>query len=391
MAEVQGISVSAVHFGVMATLDDRPRPGKAAEITDEARAWLVSLAYQKAKELGYSHELRTTRLLARHVRTHAAAVGRPRLANIVQGTVYKILARHVVKPHKVRCYLERRHEAFETKMVEVLCVYREVAVLRESEANDSNVAIISYDETPGIQAIGNTAPDLPPRPRSHATFARDHEYKRHARSVCWPGSTCSPATCMPALRSAIARASSLAVEFIGLLKQFEEAYPADTAIELILDNHSAHISKETSALVAAQPSRSVASPSCSRRRTIRTSTLSKASSPRWCAPCSVTSVSLPRTNSRPGSSPTSMTSTAIPSPYLDLHHLRGVPTPTYDPSGMVRRHEPASKLKSDSLLAGAAGLFNALYLILQRLSLFGNSWANSIGGGGCRIPARPDP
>ena len=36
----------------MAALDDSPRPGKAPEITDDARAWLVSLACQKAKELG---------------------------------------------------------------------------------------------------------------------------------------------------------------------------------------------------------------------------------------------------------------------------------------------------------------------------------------------------
>jgi hypothetical protein len=41
------------------------------------------------------------------------------------------------------------------------------------------VAIVSYDEKPGIQAIATTAPDLPPEPGAHATFARDHEYKRH--------------------------------------------------------------------------------------------------------------------------------------------------------------------------------------------------------------------
>nr|WP_294551664.1 hypothetical protein [uncultured Rhodopila sp.] len=49
-------------------------------------------------------------------------------------------------------------------MADVLCVYREVAVLRESKSETSNVAIISYDEKPGIQAIGNTASDLPPKP-----------------------------------------------------------------------------------------------------------------------------------------------------------------------------------------------------------------------------------
>ena len=138
----------AEQLGVMAALDDSPRPGKAPLITADARNWLVSLACQKAKDLGYPHELWTTRLLARHARDHAASAGHPCMANIVQGTVCKILARHEVKPHKMRYYLERRDEAFETKMTEVLCVYREVAVLRESHAA-SNVAIISYDEKPG--------------------------------------------------------------------------------------------------------------------------------------------------------------------------------------------------------------------------------------------------
>jgi hypothetical protein len=89
-----------------------------------------------------------------------------------------------IKPHKVRYYLERRDAEFEQKMAEVLCVYREVQVLKEAAAGKSNksdkpVAIVSYDEKPGIQAIATTAPDLPPEPGVHATFARDHEYKRH--------------------------------------------------------------------------------------------------------------------------------------------------------------------------------------------------------------------
>ncbi len=109
----------AVRFGAMAALDDSPRSGKSPEITDDAKAWLVSLACQKAKDLGYPHELWTTRLLARHVREHAAEAGYPCLQNIVQGTVCKILARHEVKPHKVRYYLERRDDAFETKMADV--------------------------------------------------------------------------------------------------------------------------------------------------------------------------------------------------------------------------------------------------------------------------------
>jgi hypothetical protein len=42
-------------------------------------------------------------------------------------------------------------------------------------------------------------------------------------------------------------------EFIEFLKLLDAAYPAHTAIKLILDNHSAHISKETRAWIAQRP------------------------------------------------------------------------------------------------------------------------------------------
>ena len=240
--------VRAQRCGVMAALDDSPRPGKPPRLTPEAKAWLVSLACQKAKDLGYPHELWTTRLLARHVREHAAAAGHPCMASIVQGTVCKILARHEIKPHKVRYYLERRDEAFDAKMADVLCVYREVAVLRESRDADINVAIISYDEKPSIQAIGNTAPDLPPQPRSHATFARDQEYKRHGTLSLLAG-----IDLLTGQVHASVEDRHRSREFIGFLKKLNTAYPADTAIKVILDNHSAHISKETKAWIDSQP------------------------------------------------------------------------------------------------------------------------------------------
>jgi transposase len=238
----------AVRLGAMAALDDSPRPGKAPEITVDAKAWLVSLACQKAKDLGYPHELWTTRLLARHTREHAAAAGHPCLANIAQGTVCKILARNDIKPHKVRYYLERRDDAFETKMADVLCVYREVAVLRASETMASDVAIISYDEKPGIQAIANTAPDLPPKPGEHEGFARDHEYKRHGTLSLLAG-----IDLLTGKVHARVEERHRSREFVAFLKLLDTSYPADTAIKLILDNHSAHVSKETKAWLATQP------------------------------------------------------------------------------------------------------------------------------------------
>ena len=140
------------------------------------------------------------------------------------------------------------HADFETKMAEVLCVCREVVVLRQGEGSATNVAVISYDEKPGIQAIGNTAPDLPPEPGTHSTFARDHEYKRHGTLSLLAG-----IDLLTGKVHASVEDRHRSREFVGFLKKIDAAYPADTAIKLILDNHSAHVSKETKAWLATRP------------------------------------------------------------------------------------------------------------------------------------------
>jgi len=249
---VQRCVERALAYGTLAALDDRPRPGKESTITPEAKAWLVSLACDKAKDHGYPHELWTTRMLARHAREHAPAAGHECLANLVQGTVCKILGQEDIKPHKVRYYLERRDAEFEQKMAEVLCVYREVQVLKKvaakSNKRDKPVAIVSYDEKPGIQALATTAPDLPPVPSVHPTFARDHEYKRHGTLSLLAG-----IDLLTGKVHALVRDRHRSREFIEFLKLLDAAYPARTAIKLILDNHSAHISKETRNWLATRP------------------------------------------------------------------------------------------------------------------------------------------
>jgi transposase len=260
---VQRCLARAAKFGIMAALDDSPRPGREPGITLEARAWLVSLACQKAKDVGYPHELWTTRLLARHARDHALAAGHACLTRIAQGTVCKILAEQEVKPHKVRYYLERRDPAFEAKMAEVLCVYQEVAILRGAASDASkacpgpgsgvadktepNIAFVSYDEKPGIQAIANTAPDLPSVAGKHACTARDHEYKRLGTLSLLAG-----IDLLTGQVHACVEDRHRSREFVGFLKKLDAAYPSDTAIKVILDNHSAHVSKETNKWLADQ-------------------------------------------------------------------------------------------------------------------------------------------
>ncbi|WP_420969465.1 IS630 family transposase [Bradyrhizobium sp. B120] len=167
--------------------------------------------------------------------------------------MYKILGQEEIKPHKVRYYLENRDAEFEQKVAEVLCVYREVEILKKASAKGKrrrkSVTIVSCDEKPGIQAIATTAPDLPPKPGVYTSFARDHEYKRHGTLSLLAG-----IDLLTGKVHALVNDRHRSREFVEFLKLIDAAYPPNTAIKLILDNHSARISRETRAWPATRPS-----------------------------------------------------------------------------------------------------------------------------------------
>ena len=242
----------ALEFGAKAAIRDLPRPGKPRDITPEARAWLVALACRRPVELGYPEETWTTRRLANHARAHGPQQEHPSLARLGRGTVSKILRAQPVRPHKISYYLERRDPEFDRKMGEVLCVYREVALLREkANRNEPNmVAILSYDEKPGIQAIENTALDLPPVPGKHPNRGRDYEYRRHGTVSLMAGIDLISGKVWAQVRN-----RHRSREFVEFLKLLDEKYPSSLTLRIILDNHSAHISRETRAYLDTRPGR----------------------------------------------------------------------------------------------------------------------------------------
>jgi transposase len=243
-------------MGVEAGLKDSFHRPKEPVIVQADKAWVVHLACTKPKDLGYAAELWTRQALAAHVRQHAPAAGHPSLARAAKSTVQKILAEQHLQPHKVKYYLERRDPEFERKMKEVLMVYQEVMLqngtqpLAEETGSGPTVITVSIDEKPGVQAIENTAPDLPPVPGKHPTVGRDHEYKRH-------GTLSILASLDLHDGHVVARVEERhrSREFVALLKDLDAYYPAGLTIRVILDNHSAHISKETRAFLATRPNR----------------------------------------------------------------------------------------------------------------------------------------
>ncbi len=244
----------ALAAGAVSGLKDRYHRPREPVITDMAKAWVTNLACRKPCELGLAAELWTLSDLARYTREQAPAAGQPSLAQAGKATIWRILNAQVVKPHRIQYYLEQRDPAFEDKMREVLVVYQEVALQNAHDTGPAPPAVItvSLDEKPGVQAIENTAPDLPPRAGSHPAWSRDHEYVRHGTLSILAAVDLHSGHIFgqvhPRHRSR---------EHILLLKELDAYYPPDSTIRVILDNHSSHISKETMAYLATRPNRFV--------------------------------------------------------------------------------------------------------------------------------------
>lgn len=243
----------ALAMGAAAALKDTYHRPHAPLITEQAKAWVVHLACSKPKEHGYAAELWTRSLLARHVRQYAEQAGHPSLAKAAKATVQRILAAQPLHPERVQYYLQKRDPEFEAKMKEVLLVYQAVALQNEVQragGEASNIITVSVDEKPGLQAIANTAPDLPPVAGKHPSVGRDHEYKRLG--------TCSILAALDLHDGHVTgrvERRHRSREFIALLQDLDNYYPTDCTIRLILDNHSAHISKETRDFLARCPNR----------------------------------------------------------------------------------------------------------------------------------------
>ena len=234
--------------GMESALRDDAGRGRKAVLTDSDKAFVRSLACQRPAELGYAQELWTVRSLQRHIQKTCIKAGFPSLCSVAASTVNTILNDADIKPHKIRYYLERRDPEFEKKMNDVLIVYKQIEFQFESDAH-SGVITISYDEKPGIQAIANTMDDL--RPTSeHGFVGRDSEYQRLGTVSLLAGMDLLTGEIIPLVRD-----THKSADFVAFLTILDEKYEKDRKIKIVLDNHSAHTSKETRKYLDAHPGR----------------------------------------------------------------------------------------------------------------------------------------
>jgi len=242
--------------GVENALFDAPGRGRNAEITDDEKAWIISIACQKPVDLGYSAEVWTRALLTKHINKYAEEAGHIRLSTISQSKVRTILTEAEIKPNKIKYYCENRDPDFDQKMHNVLLVYKQLSMQFDEEGKllpfdeDSEVIhVLSYDEKPGIQAIATMADDLYPN-ENHSTFSRDYEYKRLGTISLLAGIDLQTGEAIPLISD-----THNSKDYIEFLKLLDSKYPKGDKIRLILDNLKVHTSEETRKYLASVPER----------------------------------------------------------------------------------------------------------------------------------------
>lgn len=243
--------------GIENAIYDASGRGRNAEITDEEKSWIISIACQKPVELGYSAETWTYSRLTKHINSTAESAGYTRLSTITKTSVKNILDAAEIKPFRIQYYCENRDPEFEAKMHQVLVVYKQVELLFDENgelfipAGEQDIHTVSYDEKPGIQATATTSPDLKAN-REIGTIKRDYEYKRLGTVSLLAAIDLLTGEAIPLVRD-----THNSDDFIDFLKILNERYPEGDTIQVILDNHSVHTSKKVKQFLSTIPGRFV--------------------------------------------------------------------------------------------------------------------------------------
>lgn len=240
--------------GIENALFDAPGRGRNAEITDEEKAWIINIACQKPIDFGYAAETWTYAKLTSHINKTAEAAGYTRLYTIHKSTVNTIIDEADIKPHKITYYCENRDPDFDSKMHNVLLVYKQLEMQFDESgkliiSEDTPIHVLSYDEKPGIQAIATTSDDLMPDEK-HSTINRDYEYKRLGTLSLLAAIDLQTGEAIPLVRD---KHSSM--EYIEFLKLLDDKYPKGDKLRIVLDNLKVHTSEATRKYLATVPGR----------------------------------------------------------------------------------------------------------------------------------------
>lgn len=194
------------------SLIDRARPGRPSKITDKTVQKVLSLSTDYLPEEATHWSVR---LMASH-------------AGISEWQVRQIWNAFDIKPHLTKTFKISNDPEFAEKVVDVVGLYMNPP---------SNAVVLSVDEKTQIQALDRTQPGLPLGPGKVGSYT--HDYKRHGTTALYAAFNIANGKVIASVKD-----RTRSKEFLSFLKLINRQTPKDKHLHIVLDNHSAHKTKE---------------------------------------------------------------------------------------------------------------------------------------------------
>lgn len=172
-----------------------------------------------------------------HEATHWSVRLMAKAARITTWQVRQIWDAADLKPHRIQGFKISSDPQFAEKVLDVVGLYMNPP---------DNAVILSVDEKTQIQALDRTQPMLQLRPGQ--VERRTHDYKRHGTTSLYAAFDILTGKVMGRTTK-----RHRAKEFLGFLRQIDNATPKDQDLHMILDNNSTHKTQEVKDWLKAHP------------------------------------------------------------------------------------------------------------------------------------------
>ena len=158
-------------------------------------------------------------------------------AGVTPYQVRKIWKAADLQPHRLKNFKISNDPQFAEKVIDIVGLYMNPP---------SNAVVLSVDEKTQIQALDRTQPGLP---LSEGRIgSRTHDYKRHGTTSLY-----AAFNILTGRITGRVAARTRAKEFLSFLRQIDRKHPKKKELHIILDNHSAHKTKEIRDWLEARP------------------------------------------------------------------------------------------------------------------------------------------
>jgi transposase len=193
-------------------LNNKPKSGRPSTLDEKKIKQVLELSTDYLPEEATQWSVR---LMAEH-------------SDLNKNQVHRIWKAFDIKPHLSRTFKISNDPEFADKVVDIVGLYMNPP---------TNAMVLSVDEKTQIQALDRTQPGLPLSPGKIGSHT--HDYKRHGTATLYAAYEIATGKVIGQISN-----RSRSKEFIQFLNKIDRQTPKSQQLHIVLDNHSAHKTKE---------------------------------------------------------------------------------------------------------------------------------------------------